>query len=141
MAVNLARNPWSCISYIMCLLSNSLAVLRLDGNRLTTYPVWHLSGNPSLVAVNLAGNPWSCISNIMCPLPRSLAVLRLDGNRLTTYPVWHLSANPSLVAVNLAGNPWSCDCEYVNQFLVYTWRAGSKIQVFRVMVLILNGSS
>ena len=38
----------------------SLAILRLDGNLLNTFPVWELASNPALSALFLANNLWSC---------------------------------------------------------------------------------
>ena len=37
-----------------------LAVLRLDNNLLSTFPVWQLASNPLLTGLSLASNLWSC---------------------------------------------------------------------------------
>ena len=60
---------------------------------------------------------------------KSLTLLRLDGNRLADFPVWELASNPLLASVHLAANLWNCDCGFLNAFLVYQWKTGSKIQV------------
>ncbi|XP_014242709.1 toll-like receptor 7 [Cimex lectularius] len=38
----------------------SLEILRMDGNRLTTFAVWQLSANAYLVDISLGSNQWSC---------------------------------------------------------------------------------
>ena len=53
---------------------SSLSVLRLDGNLLTTFPVWSLvASHPMLVAVSLAENMWSCDCDFMSPFSHFLA--------------------------------------------------------------------
>jgi len=54
----------------------SLAVLRLDGNLLTTFPVWNLANNPFLVAVYLAENLWSCECEFTRPFTQFLDLQR-----------------------------------------------------------------
>lgn len=44
-----------------------LQVLRIDGNLLTNFPVWELSGNGYLNSVMLANNPWSCECEYLIP--------------------------------------------------------------------------
>ena len=71
----------------------------------------------------------SLATDTFAPL-RALRRLRLDGNRLAAWPAWQLTAsNPGLVSLRLAANPWTCDCDFINPFLVYLWKSGSKIEV------------
>ena len=51
----------------------SLEVLRLDGNLLTTYPVWNLAiSHPKLALLDLSGNMWSCECDFSVPLAQFL---------------------------------------------------------------------
>ena len=54
----------------------SLALLRLDGNLLTSFPVWNLANNPFLVAVYLAENLWSCECDFTRPFTQFLDMQR-----------------------------------------------------------------
>ena len=39
----------------------NLRILRLDNNRITSFPVWNvLRSLPALKRITLSGNPWSC---------------------------------------------------------------------------------
>lgn len=56
----LHNNLISFIGNLTLLPLRSLEVLRLDGNRLATFPVWQLTLNSYLVEISLGNNQWSC---------------------------------------------------------------------------------
>ncbi|XP_058798121.1 toll-like receptor 7 [Phymastichus coffea] len=56
----LQNNLISYIGNLTLLPLRSLEILRLHGNRLVTFPVWHVSLNSRLAELSLGGNPWSC---------------------------------------------------------------------------------
>lgn len=65
----LQNNLISFIGNLTLLPLKSLEILRLEGNRLVTFPVWQVTLNTRLVELSLAGNPWSC----RCKFLRELA--------------------------------------------------------------------
>ncbi|XP_015610489.1 toll-like receptor 7 [Cephus cinctus] len=56
----LQNNLIGYIGNITMLPLHSLEILRLDGNRLVTFPVWQVILNTQLVELSLGSNPWSC---------------------------------------------------------------------------------
>lgn len=56
----LQNNLISFIGNLTLLPLRSLEILRLDGNRLVTFPVWQLTLNSYLVEISLGENQWSC---------------------------------------------------------------------------------
>lgn len=56
----LQNNLISYINNLTLLPLRSLEILRLDGNRLVTFPVWQLTLNSYLVEISLGNNQWSC---------------------------------------------------------------------------------
>ncbi|XP_075226714.1 toll-like receptor 7 [Lycorma delicatula] len=56
----LQNNLISYIGNMSLFPLKSLEILRLDGNRLTTFPVWQLTLNSYLVEVSIGNNHWSC---------------------------------------------------------------------------------
>ena len=56
----LQNNLIGFIGNLTLLPLHSLEILRLNGNRLVTFPVWQVTLNTRLVELSLSGNPWSC---------------------------------------------------------------------------------
>ncbi|XP_008560798.1 toll-like receptor 7 [Microplitis demolitor] len=56
----LQNNLIGFIGNLTLLPLRSLEILRLNGNRLVTFPVWQVTLNTRLVDLSLGGNPWSC---------------------------------------------------------------------------------
>ncbi|XP_015125068.1 toll-like receptor 7 [Diachasma alloeum] len=56
----LQNNLIGFIGNLTLLPLRSLEILRLNGNRLVTFPVWQVTLNTRLVELSLGGNPWSC---------------------------------------------------------------------------------
>lgn len=56
----LQNNLIGHIGNLTLLPLRSLEILRLDGNRLVTFPVWQVTLNTRLGELSLGGNPWSC---------------------------------------------------------------------------------
>uniref|UniRef100_A0A6V7I0C7 TIR domain-containing protein n=1 Tax=Bracon brevicornis TaxID=1563983 RepID=A0A6V7I0C7_9HYME len=56
----LQNNVIGYIGNLTLLPLRSLEILRLNGNRLVTFPVWQVTLNTRLVELSLGGNPWSC---------------------------------------------------------------------------------
>ncbi|XP_046742848.1 toll-like receptor 7 isoform X1 [Diprion similis] len=56
----LHNNLIGFVSNVTLVPLRSLEILRLDGNRLVTFPIWQLTLNVRLTELSLGSNPWSC---------------------------------------------------------------------------------
>lgn len=73
----LQNNVIAFIGNVTLLPLRSLEILRLDGNRLITFPVWQLTLNSYLVEVSLGSNNWSC----RCKFLQELQIWVADNAR------------------------------------------------------------
>jgi Leucine-rich repeat (LRR) protein len=73
----LQNNVIAFIGNVTLLPLRSLEILRLDGNRLITFPVWQLTLNSYLVEVTLGSNNWSC----RCKFLQELQIWVADNAR------------------------------------------------------------
>ena len=103
-------------------------MLHLEFNLLSSLMGNEFNGLVELKELFLQNNRLVAIGAETFSTLSSLTTLRLDGNQLTSFPVWELSVNPILSSLFLGGNLWSCDCEFLNPFLVFQWKFGSKLQ-------------
>lgn len=73
----LQNNLIAFIGNVTLLPLRSLEILRLDGNRLITFPVWQLTLNSYLVEISLGNNNWSC----RCKFLQELQIWVADNAR------------------------------------------------------------
>jgi len=104
-----------------------VSVLHLEDNQIEQLAGNEFEGLIRLKELYLQNNDLISIASETFSKLRSLTVLRLDGNLLTTFPIWELTSNPMLVGLYLAGNMWSCECNFLNPFMTYQRKLGSKI--------------